>query len=219
MCEFLSAIKTKTKTGEDKYYYLTYSLIHNTPTGKLLQKKYGGDDLIGHSAIREFFELRENEGENWECTDFSNPKNFPAVIVRAIKRGEFKGNTIPEGLLLKPLHDKYMADRKPLYDKHLADCKPLDDKYLADRKTLDDKYQADRKSLYDKYQADCKPLYDKHWADRKPLDDKYQADRKTLDDKYQADIKPLYDKYWDLFANPENRRACWKEGQDNGNQK
>ena len=59
MCEFISAVKTTDKNGKDKYYFLTYDLIHNTPRGKLLQEKYGGDDLIGHSAIREYFEMRE----------------------------------------------------------------------------------------------------------------------------------------------------------------
>jgi len=161
MCEFVSAVKTKDKHGKDKYYFLTHELIHNTPRGELLQKKYGGDDLIGHSAIREYFDLIG--GENWECTDFSTPKNFPAVIVKAIKRGEFRGFGTPKGLLTKPLDDKYRADRKPLNDKYWADRKSLNDKYLADRKALDDKYWEDRNALDDKYRADLKPLDDKYW--------------------------------------------------------
>ena len=100
MCEFISAIKTQGKNGKDKWYFLTYDLIHNTPRGEIIQKKYPGQgELIGHSAIREYFELRDTEGTNWECTDFSTPKNFPSVIIKALKRGEFKGFGTPEGLL------------------------------------------------------------------------------------------------------------------------
>ncbi len=99
MCEFLSAIKTQDKNGKDKYLYLTYDRIHNTPRGELLQKKYKGDDLIGHSAIREYFDVRSGYGDNWECTDFSTPKNFPDIIARDIKHGEFRGFGEPAGLL------------------------------------------------------------------------------------------------------------------------
>src|SRR4030042_1510923 len=134
MCEFLSAVKTKNQSGEDKYYFLTYDLIHNTPRGEMLQKKYGGDDLIGHSAIREYFGLRDGEGDNWEQTDFSTPENFPQAIIQALISGEFKGFTLPKGLLSKSLDDKYWADRKSLYDKCWADRKYLDDKCWADLK-------------------------------------------------------------------------------------
>ena len=120
MCEFLSMVKGKTKTGKDKWYYLTYDLIHNTPRGELLQKKYGGTDLIGHSAIREYFGIREGQGENWECTDFSTPENFPALIVKAIKRGEFRGFGTPEGLLSLPAwveHEKIKQQAWAEYEK------------------------------------------------------------------------------------------------------
>ena len=116
MCEFVSAVKTKDKNGKDKYYFLTHDLIHNTPRGELLQKKYGGDDLIGHSAIREYFYLRN--GENWECTDFSKPKNFPAVIVKAIKRGEFRGFGTPEGLLTAQAWKQYEDITAPAWKQY-----------------------------------------------------------------------------------------------------
>ena len=123
MCEFISAVKTKDKHGKDKYLFLTYDLIHNTPTGKLLQKKYKGDDLIGHSAIREYFEVRSGHGDNWECTDFSTPKNFPAVIAEAIKRGEFRGFGFPEGLLTPKASEDYQAKSNALYEDYQAKSK------------------------------------------------------------------------------------------------
>src|SRR3990167_6306486 len=162
MCDFISAVKTKGKNGEDKRHFLTHDLIHNTPRGELLQKKYGGDDLIGHSVIREYFELRSGAGENWEQTDFSTPNNFPEVIVKALKKGEFKGFPFQKGLLINSLYDTYQDDRNSLDDTYQADLKPLYDKCWADRNSLYDKYQAGLNSLYDKYRADLKPLYDKY---------------------------------------------------------
>ena len=109
MCEFLSAVKVKHAKGsispyyEDgyKWYFLTHDLIHNTPRGEIIQKKFpGSGELIGHSAIREYYGLRSGEGENWERSDFSTPENFPTIIARAIKRGEFRGFGEPAGLLI-----------------------------------------------------------------------------------------------------------------------
>ena len=115
MCEFLSAVKVVGKSGKDKYYFLTYNLIHNTPRGKLLQKKYGGDDLIGHGAIRDYFELKER-GENWEQTDFSTPDNFPPEIIKALVSGEFRGfitgNCLP---LLTSIALQEYKKREPAY--------------------------------------------------------------------------------------------------------
>ena len=146
MCEFISWVEK----GE-KVYFLTTNLIESKK-GKTLLKD-SQEDITGHGAIRLFFGLEQDEGVNKECVDFTDPDNFPPVIVKAIKAGEFKGVPLPAGLCVKPLYDKYQADRK----------------------TLDDKYQADSETLYDKYWADLKPLYDKYRADRKPLDDKYWA--------------------------------------------
>jgi hypothetical protein len=113
MCEFLSAIKTKDKYGKDKYYFLTHDLIHNTPRGEMLQKKYGGDDLVGHAAIRDYFELQSGVGENWEQIDFSKPKNFPVILVKAIKRGDFRGLGEPKGLLTAPAGKAYQEATAP----------------------------------------------------------------------------------------------------------
>ncbi len=105
----------KDKNGKDKYLFLTYELIHNTPTGKLLQKKHGGDDLIGHSVIREYFDIRSGQGDNVEFTDFSSPKNFPAIIARAIKRGEFRGFGEPKGLLSAQAEKVYQETKAPAW--------------------------------------------------------------------------------------------------------
>ena len=148
MCEFLSAVKGTTKTGKDKWYFLTYDLIHNTPRGKLLQEKYGGDDLIGHSVIREYFNLRSLQGENWEETDFSTPKNFPSILVKAIKQGDFRGFGNPMALLNASAHAEYRKQRDP-----------LDAEYRKQRDPLDAEYQKQRDSLYAEYRKQVDPLF------------------------------------------------------------
>ena len=142
MCDFLSWIEKPLKKGT-KIYFLTYDQIYNTPRGEILRKQIRSDkpeDFYGHDAIRKYYDLTAGTGGEKECVDFSKPSNFPAVIVKAIKRGEFRGFPMPSGLLTKALDDKYWADRKALSDKYEADRKALDDKYWADRKALSDKY-------------------------------------------------------------------------------
>jgi hypothetical protein len=146
VCEFLSAIKTKSKTGRDKWYFLTHDLIHNTPRGEIIQKKYKGDgELIGHSAIREYFELRSGTGENWECSDFSTPDNFPTVIVKALKRGEFKGFNVPAGLLLQTKRDaidkEYQPKQDAIYKEYQTKRDAIDKEYQPKQDAIDKEYQ------------------------------------------------------------------------------
>jgi len=63
-------------------------------------------DIIGHGAIREFYQLNNKIGTNKECTDFNNPANFPEVIVEAIKAGKFSKFGVPKGILLKTIESK-----------------------------------------------------------------------------------------------------------------
>ena len=100
----------------EQRYFLTHDLIHNTSRGEMLQKKYGGDDLVGHAAIRDYFELQSGVGENWEQTDFSKPTNFPVILVKAIKRGDFRGLGEPKGLLTAPAGKAYQEATDTYWD-------------------------------------------------------------------------------------------------------
>ncbi len=211
MCEFLSFIEK-----DKKILFLTHHLLFETPQGDMVRSKCGKDDLIGHGAIRLFYELEQDQGKNREITGFCSPEEFPKAIVKAIKRGEFKGLVpIPKGLLRAHLDDGYEAKRAPL----LAD-------HEAKRTHLDDDYQAKLASLYADYEAKCAPLY----ADY--LDDDYQAKWASLDTDYHAKLASLYDDYeakcaslyadyeakrapldaeqWDLFSISENRIPAWR---------
>ena len=58
-----------------------------------------------------------------ERTDFSSPSNFPAVIVRAIKRGAFAGMGTPQGLLNQPAWAEYEKIRQQAFWGLFADIK------------------------------------------------------------------------------------------------
>ncbi|MFA5429874.1 MAG: hypothetical protein WC329_01790, partial [Candidatus Omnitrophota bacterium] len=174
MCEFLSAVKTKDKNDKDKYYFLTYDLIHNTPRGKLLQKKYGGDDLIGHSAIREFFNLREGRGENWECTDFSSPKNFPIIIVKAIKRGEFQGFGQPEGLLTQPAYAEYEKITQQADAEYEKITQQAYAEYEKITQQADAEYQKITQQAYAEYEKIRQPAYAEYEKITQQADAEYE---------------------------------------------
>jgi hypothetical protein len=189
MCEFLSCVKTQDKNGKDKYYYLTHDLIHNTPRGEMIQKKYFGDgEVIGHTAIREYFEIRAGQGENWECTDFTTPKNFPAVIARAIKRGEFRGFGNPVGLLSFAVNAKWNAERDAVYAK-----------WKAERDAVNAKWKPKSDAVFAKWNAERDAVYAK-W---KPKSDAVNA-------KWNAERDAVNAIFWELFSDPKNRAKAWK---------
>jgi hypothetical protein len=153
MCEFASWIEKG-----NKVYFLTPALIQDTPKGQAWLKYEGDksenwkDDQKGHGAIRWFFDLQSREGSEHECTDFSNPANFPAEIVKAIKAGEFVSFEFPRGLLSASLYADYKAKRAP-----------LDADYEAKRASLYADYEAKRASLYADYEAKRAPLDADMW--------------------------------------------------------
>ena len=150
MCEFISAIKKQVK-GNDKYYFLTAKDLE-TPNGEILRRKYAGSDNVwGHTAIREFFGLREGEGEGWEQTDFSTPANFPPEIVRAIKSGVFRGMGYPRQLLTAPAQKAYneaIAPANKAYDEAIA---PANKAYYEARATAQKAYNEARATALKAY--------------------------------------------------------------------
>jgi len=196
MCEFLSAVKGKTKMGKDKWYFLTYGLIHNTPTGELLQKKYGGDDLIGHSAIREYFGLRSGMGENWECSNFYTAANFPAIIVRAIKRGEFMGFGEPKGLLKATAEKAYQEATAPAEKAYQEATAPAWKAYQEATAPAWKAYQEAKATAEKAYQEATAPAWKAYQEAKAPAEKAYQEAKATA--------------FWNLFAILDNRSEAWK---------
>ena len=112
MCEFISWIE------KDKdVLFLTYNDIYNTKRGKELQVHCKNpDDLTGHGAIRFYYSLKN--GTEKECTDFSTPDNFPAEIVKAVKKGLFAGLGVGEGLLTAGAYAEYLKIQQPAYAEY-----------------------------------------------------------------------------------------------------
>jgi hypothetical protein len=129
------------------------------------------DDYFGHAAIRFYYGLPEAQetgrGKVFEkeCTDFSSPERFPAVIIRAIKAGDLAGfGSIPEGLLCAPLYADYKAKRATLYADYEAKLATLYADYEAKRAPLYADYEAKRATLYADYEAKRATLYAEGWA-------------------------------------------------------
>ena len=131
MCDFISWIE---KPGSKKSLFLTNHLIYHTAKGRLLQKEQSRkEDLCGHSAIRFYFGLEKGEGRERERTDFSDSKNFPVAIVKAIKNGDMRGmaDNPPEGMLTPKARAEYHKVVDPAraeYDKVFASARAEYDK-------------------------------------------------------------------------------------------
>ena len=118
MCEFLSWIEKS-----NKVYFLTKKQA-DSPQGEMLKKRFPGDgELIGHAAIRAYYDIAD--GEDRECNDFSTPKNFPSVLVKAIKRGDFKGFGEPKGLLRDTAWKAYEEATAPAWKAYEEATAPV----------------------------------------------------------------------------------------------
>ena len=130
MCEFPSWVE-----AGGNVYFLTRAQV-DSPQGDILQRRFPGEgELIGHAAIRAYYDL--DTGVNKECTDFSKPDNFPLVIAKAIKNGEFRLFGTPKGLLLC---DAVGA-------KWQAEWNAVGAKWQAERNAVDAKWQAERDAV------------------------------------------------------------------------
>ena len=189
MSEFISWIEKPSKTkGKPDIYFLTAEQIFNNEKGKRLQKELAGD-FIGHSAIRFFYDLPDTTSRGRlyekECADFSTPSNFPAIITRAIKRGDFRGMGTPQGLLTHPAYAEYERVRQPAYAEYERVRQPAEAEYEKVTQTAEAEYQKVRQPAYAEY----------------------QKVRQTAYAEYEKVTQPAF---WDLFSDPKNRAEAWK---------
>lgn len=108
MCEFISWIE-----HENNIYYIDKHCLR-TKEGRELRKYLGNkfdEDIVGHGAIDRYWGLN-GSGTKKECTDFSSPSGFPAVIVKALKNGDFVGLGFPIGILTKEALAEYRKIRQ-----------------------------------------------------------------------------------------------------------
>ena len=179
MCQFISWIRKG-----DLLLYLTYNDIYNTKAGKELQKFCGcTEDLVGHGAIRHYYNFVG--GIEFECTDFSNPKNFPAKIVEAIKAGKFAGLGIAEQLLTESAHKEYSKIEQPAH----KDYRKIEQSAHKD-------YEQIEHSAHKEYSKIQQPAY----KDYKKIEQSAYKNYKKIEQSA----------FWDLFKVKKNRPKCWR---------
>jgi len=212
MCNFLSWIEKG-----DKVYYLTHDLIHSTPRGDMIQKRFPGDgELIGHSAIRAYFEI--DGGTDRECENFSSPSNFPAEIVAALKDGKFWGMGTPGGLLTKPALAEYEKVTQAAYAEYEKVTQAAEAEYQKVRQPALAEYEKVRQPAYAEYEKVMQPAYAEYEKVRQTAEAEYQKVRQPAYAEYEKVTQAAeaeYEKvrqtaYWDLFAIQGNRAEAWK---------
>ena len=113
----------------------------DSPQGQALKLRFPGQgELLGHAAIRAYYEI--DGGVDIEITDFSDPDKFPAVIVRAIQRGDFRGVAQPEGLLNQIAKKQYRAVADPAWKQYRAVADTAKKQYRAVADTAKKQYRA-----------------------------------------------------------------------------
>jgi len=182
MCEFISWIE-KNKD----IIFLTGDDVFRTKEGKKLQKYCGNnEDLVGHGAIRRFYNIPHNVGVNIECSNFLSPRNFPKEIVKAIKSGKMRGLGTPDGLLLKkanPLLPVYSPDIK----RRLARIKKNKEANYLPTNNIESMF---------------------HWGATKEGHDFWSKICRQIESKKE---KPTtQNKFWNAFKIKKNRRRAWR---------
>jgi len=195
MCEFVSWVELG-----DKIYFLTRAQV-DSPQGQAIQKRFPGEgELLGHSAIRAYYELET--GENKECDDFSTPDNFPDVIVKALKNGEFRDFSYPGGLLAPEsfAHISGATKAYAAYVKADAAWRKARAAYVKARAAYV------KACAYVKADA-AYVKADAAWRKADAAWLKADAAWRKADAAWLDIINPYF---WDLFAIPKNRTACWR---------
>jgi F0F1-type ATP synthase membrane subunit b/b' len=227
MCDFISYIEKGPKV-----LFLTNHLIYHTEKGTLLQKQASEDDLNGHGAIRFYFGLDSSEGKERECTDFSDSKNFPAAIVKAVKNGEMRGLTSnpPEGMLTPKArveYDKVVDSARAEYDKVVDPARAEYDKVVDPASAEYDKVVDHARVEYDKVVDPARAEYNKvvyhaRVEYNKVVDHARAEYNKVVDHArveynkvvYHARVeynKVVDQTFWDLFADNRNRTHTWRD--------
>lgn len=187
MCHFVSWIEKNRNV-----LFLTGDDVFHTTRGKKLQKWCGcSEDLIGHGAIRWYFECKN--GYEYECFDFSTPKNFPKEIVKAIKSGKMRGLAAPDKLLLKGVRDKLLTKINKTRQKNVQQAL--------------NRISKNKEARYDP---------NKNYGGKHPFNhfiwDETQEGFKFWknNNKNEKSFEISMDAFWDAFAIKKNRPKVWR---------
>ena len=136
MCEFISWVEIAGKV----------LFITDKEHEELMSKGDNRDksERWGHGAIREYWNLKDNEGVNKECTDFSSPANFPPAVAEAIKMKlmDYSSPRCPDELLETTARKKYEAIKTPAWKEYEAIDTTALKEYMAIETSALKKYMA-----------------------------------------------------------------------------
>lgn len=166
--------------------------------GKKLIDYNGNIDIQGHGAVRWFWDVKE--GVNKECSDFSNPDNFPEKIVNKIIAGK-----------MTLICNDYHALRLMLTNTSWA-------QYKEDVKTARAQHDEAVNTSLAQYDEVVKTAWAQYDEAVKTSWIKYDEAEKTALAQYCKAVKPSNAKYnevaktafWNLFSEPKNRNKKWR---------
>ncbi len=224
MSEFISWLTMP--NGDIKF--LTGEQAYNTKRGQYTQKKTD-NDMIGHSAIRIYYHITHGMGKEGECTDFSTPANFPALIVQTIKEGKMRGMGIAEQLLTQPAWAEYnkikqqaLAEYNKIEQQALAEYNKIEQPALAEYNKIKQQALAEYNKIEQQALAEYNKIEQQALAEYNKIKQPALAEYNKIEQQALAEYNKIeqpalaeYNKikqqaFWDLFAIPENRNPTWR---------
>jgi len=190
----------------------------NTKEGKKLLKDEYKDDLLGHGAIRHYYPELKGMGKDCECTGFSSPKNFPDEIVKAIKRGLFRGFSVCDNILTKQAFAEYEKIKQPAF----AEYKKIKQQAFAEYKKIKQPAFAEYEKIKQPAWAKYKKIEQQACAEYKNIQQQACAEYKKIQQqawaKYKKIVQPAFAEYekikqsafWGLAKQKKNRKRNWK---------
>ena len=212
MCEFISW-----KNYEGRNYFLTSSDLATKEGRKLLRPEVKAD-LCGHGALEAYYPELKGKGKNMECSDFSDPANFPLDIVKAIKEGKFQGIGICLDILTLEAQAEYQKIKQPAYAKYEKIQQPALAKYEKIKQPAYAEYMKIRQPAYAEYQKIKQSTLAEYEKIRQPAYAEYEKIEQPAYAEYQKIKQPAWAEYekieqsafWSLVIIVKNRVEIWR---------
>lgn len=234
MCHLASWVEVETKTKK-VVYFLDKDKLRGKKYNEL--KKYLDDrydeDIIGHGAIRYYFEeLIKGYGKDRECTNFNTPKNFPKEIVDSIKSGGFdcffsycllgmlniKGKKKYEKII-QPARNKFEEIMHLTIKNHKNIEQPAFKEYQEIQQSAWKQYNQIyhqpnwrqspkiKQSALEQYKEIEQPAFKKYQEIRQSGWEKTKKIKQSASKKYKETIKTIF---WAIFKDKKNRLKVWR---------
>ena len=171
MSQFVSWIEYEGKT-----YFLKNSDL-DTKEGRKIYPKIK-DDLCGHGAILEYYpELKNKRFTEKECTDFSNPDNFPKEIAKAIKKGQMSRI----GICVEVLNTAGKIKCDEIEQPALAEYKKIEQPALAEYEKIKQSAWAEYGKIKQSAWVEYEKIQQPAWAEYKKIQQSALAEYRKIE--------------------------------------